>query len=118
MCTSVVTVHMCTVMVGLLSTGVTRHSVASETSSDYALPPDDDDLPRRTDSSDTSEPEHKLLKCTNAVSLKKVNVQIKFFLCLATTYKSMSVLLFTESHSKSALIASFRLILFMMSPSP
>ena len=79
MCTSVVTVHMCIVMVGLLSTGVTRHSVASETSSDYALPPDDDDLPRRTDSSDTSEPEHKLLKCTNAVSLKKVNVQINFF---------------------------------------
>ena len=48
--------------------------MASETSSDYALPPDDDDLPRRTDGSDTSEPEHKLLKCTNVSSLKRVSV--------------------------------------------
>ena len=61
-------------MACLLSVGVARHSVASETSSDYALPPDDDDLPRRTDGSDTSEPEHKLLKCTNVSSLKRVSV--------------------------------------------
>ena len=68
MCTHVcVIVHHCAVC-----PGVTRHSVASETSSDYALPPDDDDVPRHTDGSDTSEPEHKLLKCTHVAGLKKV----------------------------------------------
>lgn len=65
---------------GATKRGVTRQSVASETSSDYALPPDDDDLPRRTDGSDTSEPEHKLLKCTNVAGLKKESLEKSGFL--------------------------------------
>lgn len=38
-------------------------SIASDTSSDYALPPDDA-MSVRTDSSDTCEPEQKLIKYT------------------------------------------------------
>ena len=51
--------------------GVSSHSVDSELSSDYAVPPDET---IETDS-DTSEPEFKLLKYTAEI-LKKVSGQI------------------------------------------
>ena len=43
-------------------TAVSSQSLGSETSSDYAVPPDEVSIV--DDSSENSEPEHKLLKCT------------------------------------------------------
>jgi hypothetical protein len=54
---------------------VSSQSLASETSSDYALPPDDE-VSIQTDSSDTSEPEQKLLRYTTE-NIKKVGNVLK-----------------------------------------
>lgn len=58
---------MC-VFVCLLYLGVSSHSMNSESSSDYAVPPDE--VSGLNDSSGDSEPEHKLLKYTQTHSTK------------------------------------------------
>lgn len=62
-------------------------SVASETSSDYAFPPDDA-LSVKTDSSDTCEPEQKLIKYTMD-AYKKVPVYMldRFAAAISIPYK-------------------------------
>ena len=62
----------------LITAGVSSHSIASvgsETSSDYAVPPDEVSI--QTDSSDNSEPEQKLLKYTTE-TFKKVTEVMNF----------------------------------------
>ena len=94
--------------------------MASETSSDYALPPDDDDVPRHTDGSDTSEPEHKLLKCTHVAGLKKVilllrkeNVSVVnlcahviIIVCRMSSTDSSSVFFVRPRHCSGSLLVS------------
>lgn len=53
-------------------TAVSSHSISSETSSDYAVPPDEVSI-KSDSSSDNSEPEQKLLKYTMD-NLKKVSL--------------------------------------------
>ena len=54
---------------------MSTQSIGSETSSDYAVPPDEVSI--QTDSSDSLEPEHKLLKYTTEHKKVMAIVSIK-----------------------------------------
>ena len=56
----------------VIVSGVSSHSITSETSGDYAVPPDDD-VSIQNDSSGDSEPEQKMLKYTTE-NLSKVEI--------------------------------------------